>query len=279
MLFLILKQPQVLQPSSSLPRPTDHAQGKLIKPQHTEAHSECTIQGIHQGVAHVDESFTHGLQQESIWGLEDQPFSSSPQFTKDVAKSTTLEANLNMTVNAQKPYHLANNQINDMQFVPTSIQTLTQSGTGDQAKRVGRNQSSLEDYTSHPKSSQLFKPSALNSLVPPSVSEASPSRTPTCKNSPIVTPCNSAKLQITSSQTNLANNLNPKASKLRPPSVSFKQKPLSNPRLEPHNFQAKTSIPRPLTKRKEMQNPNGSLNSGDCLASNRYSRLPKPKIH
>lgn len=272
--------PQVLQPSSSLPRPTDHAQGKLIKPQHIEAHSEYTAQSIRQGAAHLDESFTHGLQQDSNCGLEDRPRSSSPQFTKDVAKSTPLEADLNVTMDAQEPYHLANNQISDMQFVPTSIHTLTQADTVDQAKRVGRNQSSPEDYMSQPKSLQPFKPSTLNSLVPPSASESSLSRTPTCKNSPIITPCNSAKLELTPNQTNLANNLNPKASKLRPPSGSSKQKQISSPRLEPQNFQTKTSIPRPLIKRKEiMQNPNGNLNSGDCLASNRYSRLPKPKIH
>jgi hypothetical protein len=120
----------------------------------------------------------------------------------------------------------------------------------------------------------------LSSLVPPPDSESSPSRTPTCKKSPIITPCNSAKLQPTSSQTNLANNLNLKASKLRPPSSSFKQKQISSPGLEPQNFQAKTNIPRPLTRQKEIvQNPNGNLHSGDCLASNRCSRLPKPKIH
>lgn len=212
--------------------------------------------------------------------MEDRPFSSSLQFTNNVAKSIPSEANLNTTMDAQEPYHLANDQINDLQIVPTSPQTLIQSSTVDQAKRIGRNQSSLEDYTCQPKSLQLFKPSILNSLVPPSVSESSSSRTPTCKNSPIIAPCNSAKLKLTSSQTNLANNLSLKASKLRPPSSSFKQKQISNPRPEAQNFQAKTSIPRPLTKRKEiMQNPNGNLNSGDCLASNRYSRLPKPKIH
>ncbi|XP_039073995.1 serine-rich coiled-coil domain-containing protein 2 isoform X1 [Hyaena hyaena] len=272
--------PQVLQPSSSLPRPTDHAQGKLIKPQHIEAHSECTSQGIHQGVSHLDESFTHGLQQESNYSLEDRPFSSSPEFTEDVAKITPSEADLKMTMNAQEPYHSTNNQISDMQFVPTSLQTLPQSSTVDQATRVGRNQSSLEGYTSQPKSLLLFKPSISNSLVPPPVSESSPSRTPTCKKSPIITPCSSSKLQPTSSQTNLASNSNPKASKLRPPSGSFKQKQISSSQPEPQNFQAKTSIPRPLTRRKEiMQNLNGNLNSGDCLASNRYSRLPKPKIH
>ncbi|XP_054098867.1 serine-rich coiled-coil domain-containing protein 2 isoform X7 [Callithrix jacchus] len=271
--------PQVLQPSSSLPRPTDHTQGKLIKPQHIEAHSESSIQETHQGVAHLEESFTHILQQESNHGSEDQSFSSSPQLM-DAAKSTPSEANLNMTVNAQEPYHLANNQISDMQFIPTSLQTPPQSSTVDQAKRVGRNQSPSVGYMPQPKSLQLLKPSILSSLVPPPVSESSPSRTPACKKSPIITTCNSAKLQPTSSQTNLSNNQNLKASKLRPPSGSFKQKQPSNPQLEPQSFQAKTSIPRPLTQRKEiMQNPNGNLHSGDCLASNRYSRLPKPKIH
>ncbi|XP_037353322.1 serine-rich coiled-coil domain-containing protein 2 isoform X4 [Talpa occidentalis] len=272
--------PQVLQPSSSLPRPTDHAQGKLIKPQHTEACSEYTVQSNLQGVAHLDKSFTHSLQQESNCGLEDRPFSSSLEFAKDVTKSTPSEANLNMTTDAQEPYHLVNNQISDIQLVPTSLQSLPQSSTVDQAKRVGRNLSSPEGYTSQPKPSQLFKPPILNSLVPPPVSESSPSRTPTCKKSPLITPCNSAKLQPASSQTNLANNTNPKASKLRPPSGFFKQKQISNPLVEPQNFQAKTSIPRPLLRRKEiMQSQNGNLNSGDCLASNRYSRLPKPKIH
>ncbi|CAK6436521.1 unnamed protein product [Pipistrellus nathusii] len=183
-------------------------------------------------------------------------------------------------MDAPEPYRLANNPIKDTQVVPTSSQTLTPSSAGDQAKRGGRNQSLPEDDTSQLRSLQLLKPSNLSSLVPPSVPESSPSRTPACTNSPVIVPCNSAKIQLTSSQTNLVNNLNPRASKLRPPSGSFKQKQISNPRPEPQNFQAKTSIPRPLARRKEiMQNPNGNLNSGDCLSSNRYSRLPKPKIH
>ncbi|EPY88972.1 hypothetical protein CB1_000142012 [Camelus ferus] len=214
-------RPQVLQPSSSLPRPTDPAQGKLAKPQHIEALSERTAQDAHQGVAHPDGNFTRGLQQESNNRLEGQPFSSSPQFTKDVTKSTPSAANLNMTMNTEEPYHSASHQISAMQFVPTSLQTPPQSSTVDQAKGVGRNQPSPEGYTSQPKSLQLLKPSVLNSLVPPPVPETSPSRTHT-------------------------------SSKLRPPSGSFKQKQTSSPRLEPPNLQAKTSIPRPLMRRKEI---------------------------
>lgn len=272
--------PQVLQPSCSLPRPTDHAQGKLTKPQHTEARSECMVQGLHQGSAHPDGSFSHGSQQENSSGLEDQPFPSSPQFTVVAAKRTPSEVNWNMAMNAQEPCHLEKNQSSDMQFVPSSLQTPAQSSTEDQAMRIGRDQSLLVGCPSQPKSLQLLKPPVLNSLAPPPDSESSPSRTPTCKKSPVVTQCNSAKLQPTSGQASLDPNL--KVSKLRPPSTSFKQKQTSipNPRPEPQNFQAKTSIPRTLARQKEiMQNPNGSLHSGDCLASNRYSRLPKPKIH
>ncbi|XP_016048363.1 serine-rich coiled-coil domain-containing protein 2 isoform X3 [Erinaceus europaeus] len=274
--------PQVLQPSSNLPRPTDHTQGKLIKPQHTEAHSECTIQATHQDVARLDESCACDLQPESSHGPEEQqPFASRLQCTRDVVESPSSEADLNMTRDAQEPHHLADYQVSDMQSVPTSLQTLPQPNVAEQAKRVGGGgQPSPEGCTSQPKSWKLPKPSMLNSLVPPPVYELLPNRTSTCKKSSVITPCNSAKLQPTSSQTNLASNPSPKVSKLRPPSGSFKQKQISNPRVEPQNFQSKTNIPRPLIRRKEiMQNANGNLNSGDCLASNRYSRLPKPKIH
>lgn len=235
---------------------------------------------MHQSSALPDGGFTHGLQQENNYDLENRPSSSSPQFKMDVTKSAPSEANLNMTMNVQEPYRLTKNQISDMQFIPTSLQTPPQLNIVDQAKRVGRDQSPPVGYPSQPKSLKLLKPSTLSSLAPPPDSESSPSRTPTSKKSPTITPCNSAKLQPTSSQTNLANNLNLKTSKLRPPSSSFKQKQISSPQLEPQNFQSKTSIPRPLARQKEiMQNPNGNLHSGDCLASNRYSRLPKPKIH
>ncbi|XP_038204392.1 serine-rich coiled-coil domain-containing protein 2 isoform X4 [Arvicola amphibius] len=262
--------PQVLQPSSSHPRSTDHAQGKLIKPQHTEVHSEHRVQGMCQDGAHPDGSFTHGLQQENSYDLEECPLSPSPQFTVDVVKDIPSETNLSMTMNAQEPDHLVKNQISDMQFVPTPPQTPSQSSTVDQTKRVGRNQSP------QPKSKHL-KPSILSSLAPPD-SDSSPRRTSTYKKSPVIAPCN-LKHQPTSNQNNLANNLNLKTSKLRPPSGTLKQKQISNSQLEPQNFQAKTSIPRPLARSKELQNPHSSLHSGDCVASNRYSRLPKPKIH
>lgn len=267
--------PQVLQCSSSLPRPTDHAQGKLIKPQHIEVHNERTVPGIHHGVVHLDKSFTPSLKQGN-YGLGEHRFSSSPQFTKDLSKGTSSEVNLNTSVDAQETY-LATNQSHDEQIVDTSLQTLPQSSIEDQAKRVGKNHSSPEVYTCQSKSLQHFKPSMLNSSVPTPVPESSPSRTPICKKSPIITSYDSTKLHSTASQISLANS---KVSKLRPPSGSFKQKQLSAPRTEPQTIQAKTSIPRPLIRKKEIiQNPNGNLNSGDCLAYNRYSRLPKPKIH
>lgn len=223
-----------------------------------------------QDGVHPDGSFTHGLQQENSYDLEDCLLSPSPPFTADVVKDIPSETNLSVTINAQEPYHLAKNQTSDLQFVPTPPQTPSQSSTVDQTKRVGRNQSP------QPKSKHL-KPSILSSLAPPD-SDSSPRRTSTYKKSPVITPRNS-KHQPMSNQNNLANNLNLKTSKLRPPSGTLKQKQISSSQLEPQNFQAKTSIPRPLARTKELQNPHSSLHSGDCVASNRYSRLPKPKIH
>lgn len=224
------------------------------------------------GGAHPDGRFTHGLQQDSSHGLEERPSSSSPQFPVDVVKATPSETNLSVARSAQEPYHLAEKKPSDMQFVTPPPQTPSQSSTVDQTKRGGRNQ------CPQPKSLQLLKPSNLSSLTPPPDSDSSPSRTSTCKKAPGITPCNS-KHQPTSNQNNLANHLNPKTSKLRPPSGSFKQKQISNSQVEPQNFQAKTSIPRPLSRSKELHAPHSSLHSGDCVASNRYSRLPKPKIH
>ncbi|KAL1780550.1 serine-rich coiled-coil domain-containing protein 2 isoform X6 [Sigmodon hispidus] len=219
-----------------------------------------------QGGTHPDGSFAHGLQQDSSCGLEDHPFSSSPQFTMDVVKDIEPETNLSMTIKAQEPSHLAANQTSDMQFVPSPPQTPSKSSTVDHTKR---------NQSPQPKSLQHLKPSTLSSLAHYPDSDSSPSRTYTCKKAPVIAPSNS-KHQPTSNQNNLANNLNLKASKLRPPSGSFKQKQISNPQLQP---QAKTSIPRPLARPKELQNPHSSFHSGDCVASNRYSRLPKPKIH
>ncbi|XP_004641279.1 serine-rich coiled-coil domain-containing protein 2 isoform X1 [Octodon degus] len=272
--------PQVLQPSSSLPRPTDHAQGKLTKPPHTEAHSECTVQGLCQDSAHPDGSCSRSSQQENSSGLEDRPFPSSPQLKVDAARCTPCEVNLNMTTNVPEPSNLEKNQSSDTQFVP-SLQTPAQSSTEDQATGIGSDHSLQMGYPSQPKSLQLLKPSTLSSLAPPPDSKSAPSKTPTSKKSLIVTPYNSPKLQPASGQGSLTN-MNLKASKLRPPSTFFKQKQVGNagPGPEPQNFQAKTSIPRPLVRQKEiMQNPSGNFHSGDCLASNRYSRLPKPKIH
>lgn len=233
------------------------------------------VQGIHHGV-HLEKSFTPSLKQESNHGLEECPFSASSQFTTDVAKGASSEINLNTNMDAQEPY-LASNQSSGEQMVHASLQTLPQSSVVAHVQRVGRNHSSPEGNADQPKSLQHSKPSVLSSRVPPPVSESSPSRTPTCKIPPMVTACDPTKLQPTSNQISHANS---KVSKLRPPSGSFRQRQLSSPRAEPQNFQVKTSIPRPLIRRKEIvQNPNGSLNSGDCLASGRYSRLPKPKIH
>ncbi|XP_068927450.1 serine-rich coiled-coil domain-containing protein 2 isoform X2 [Petaurus breviceps papuanus] len=271
--------PQVLQPSSNLPRPTDHAQGKLIKPQHIEAHSESPIVGLHQDVESLNESFADDFQQKSDYGLAELPQSlKSPLIKKEFATNIPSEEHLSMTGNVSKPNQLTGNKMNELESAPSF-----QVSTGeDQAQKAAKNQPLPTAGTTHPKALQLQKPSVKNSLVPcpGTISESSHYRPTACKTSELTT-CNAEKLQTTS-QTSLISKPNQKASKLRPPSVSsLKQKQIiSSPRQEPQNFQGKTNIPRPLTQRKEiMQHQTANFHSGDCLTSKRYSRLPKPKIH
>ncbi|XP_074088664.1 serine-rich coiled-coil domain-containing protein 2 isoform X1 [Macrotis lagotis] len=262
--------PQVLQPSSNLPRPTDHAQGKLIKPQHIEARSESPIMGLHQDVERLIENFADDFQQKSDYGLKELPQSlKSSLIMKKFAKTTSSEESLNMTGNVSKPNQLTNNKRSELESAPC-FQVSTRE---DQDQKAG---------TTHPKALQLPKPSDNKPLVPcpGTISESSHHRPTADKTSELAT-CNPAKLQITS-QTSLISKPNQKASKLRPPSVSsVKQKQIiSSPRHEPQNFQGKTNIPRPLTQKKEiMQHQTANFHSGDCLTSKRYSRLPKPKIH
>ncbi|XP_043844111.1 serine-rich coiled-coil domain-containing protein 2 isoform X2 [Dromiciops gliroides] len=271
--------PQVLQPSSNLPRPTDHAQGKLIKPQHIEAHSESPVEGLHQDVECLNENSADGFQQKSDYGLKEQPQSlKSSLILKEFAKNIPSQEYLNMTGNVSKPNQLTSNKTSELESA-SSFQVSTGE---DQAQKAVKNQPLPTAGTTHPKALQLQKPSVDNSLVPypGTISESSHDRPTACKTSELTT-CNPAKLQ-TASQTSLISKPNQKASKLRPPSVSsFKQKQIVNsPRQEPQNFQGKTSIPRPLTQRKEIvQHQTANFHSGDCLTSKRYSRLPKPKIH
>ncbi|XP_072484631.1 serine-rich coiled-coil domain-containing protein 2 isoform X2 [Notamacropus eugenii] len=271
--------PQVLQPSSNLPRPTDHAQGKLIKPQHIEAHSKSPIVGLHQDVECLNENFADDFQRKSDYGLTELPQSlKSPLIMKESATYIPSEEHLSMTGNVSKPNQLTGNKTSELESAPSF-----QVSTGeDQAQKAVKNQPLSTAGTTHSKALQLQKPSVENSLVPypGTISESSHNRPTACKTSELTT-CNPAKLQTTS-QTTLINKPNQKASKLRPPSVSsFKQKQIiSSPKQEPQSFQGKTNIPRPLTQRKEsMQHQTANFHSGDCLTSKRYSRLPKPKIH
>ncbi|XP_027702098.1 serine-rich coiled-coil domain-containing protein 2 isoform X1 [Vombatus ursinus] len=271
--------PQVLQPSSNLPRPTDHAQGKLIKPQHIEAHSESPVVGLREDVERLNENFADDFQQKSDYGLTELPQSlKSPLIMKELAMNIPSEEYLSMRRNVSKPNQLTSNKTSELESAP-----FFQVSTGeDQAQKAVKNQPWPIAGMTHPKALQLQKPSVENSSVPypGTISESSHDRPTACKTSELTT-CNSAKLPTTS-QTSLISKPNQKASKLRPPSVSsLKQKQImSSPKQEPQNFQGKTNIPRPLTQRREiMQHQTANFHSGDCLTSKRYSRLPKPKIH
>ncbi|XP_056653303.1 serine-rich coiled-coil domain-containing protein 2 isoform X3 [Monodelphis domestica] len=262
--------PQVLQPSSNLPRPTDHTQGKLIKPQHIVAHSESSLVGLHQNIEHLNENFADGHQQKNDYGLKELSQSlKSPLIMKELAKKTPSEELLSVTGKVSKSNQLTSNKISELESAPSFQVSIGE----DQVKKALKNQPLPTAGTTHSKALQLQKPSIDNS-------ESSQDRPTACNTSELTT-CNPAKLQTASQTSLISNKSNQKASKLRPPSISsFKQKQISSPRQESQNFQGKTSIPRPLTQKKEIiQHQTANFHSGDCLTSKRYSRLPKPKIH
>ncbi|TFK05698.1 serine/threonine-protein kinase TAO3 [Platysternon megacephalum] len=154
-----------------------------------------------------------------------------------------------------------------------------------QTKLAAKSQPSSPNQASQPKTLRASEPPNQNALVPPTVANtASSPNCSTASKAELPPPSSATQLQPTSSQTHLKSKPSQRISKLRPPTISFvKSKQISSPMLispEPQNSHSKTNIPRPLAQRKEnVQNQNTGLRSGDSLASNRHSRLPKPKTH
>ncbi|XP_039403759.1 serine-rich coiled-coil domain-containing protein 2 isoform X2 [Mauremys reevesii] len=276
--------PQVLQPSSSLPSSTDLAQGKLIKTPHTEAHSEYPKQGLHENGDHHNQNAANGSHTNSLNELN--ILLSKRLNIKDLNESEPVEDNLKVKKSAKEPGELASNEDGTLQSLPSSCQTPTQMDARDvQTKLAAKSQPSSPNQASQPKTLRASEPPNQNALVPPSVANtASSPNCPTASKAELPSPSSATQLQPTSSQTHLKSKPSQRISKLRPPTISFvKSKQISNPMLicqEPQNSHSKTNIPRPLAQRKEnVQNQNTGLRSGDSLASNRHSRLPKPKTH
>ncbi|XP_050814507.1 serine-rich coiled-coil domain-containing protein 2 isoform X2 [Gopherus flavomarginatus] len=282
--FCRRSSPQVLQPSSSLPSSTDLAQGKLIKTPHIEAHSEYPKQGLHENGDHHNQNAANGSHTNSLNELN--ILLSKRLNIKDLNESEPVEDNLKVKKSAKEPGELASNKDSTLQSLPSSCQTPTQMDARDvQTKLAAKSQPSSANQASQPKTLRASEPPNQNALVPPSVANtASSPNCSTVSKAELPSLSSATQLQPTSSQTHLKSKLSQRISKLRPPTISFvKSKQISSPMLislEPQNSHSKTNIPRPLAQRKEnVQNQNTGLHSGDSLASNRHSRLPKPKTH
>uniref|UniRef100_A0A8D0GBK1 Coiled-coil serine rich protein 2 n=1 Tax=Sphenodon punctatus TaxID=8508 RepID=A0A8D0GBK1_SPHPU len=253
--------PQVLQPSSSHPSSTDLAQGKLTKMPHIEAHSEYTKQSPHVNGEQQNLNAANGSITNSLNELN--ALLSTQLNIKDLDENTPSE-NVKVKENTKESGQM-------------TIQT----------KLAVKSQPSLTNQASRPKTSRTAKPPSQSALVPPVVALTASSLdgSRTSKEPQLPPPSCPTQLQPISSQANLKSKQTQQISKLRPPTISFKTKQISNLKStlispEPQNTKPKTNLPRPLAQRKEnMQNQNIGLHAGDSLASNQHSRLPKPKTH
>ncbi|XP_033004726.1 serine-rich coiled-coil domain-containing protein 2 isoform X4 [Lacerta agilis] len=268
--------PQVLQPSSHLPSFTDLAQGKLIKTSHIGAHSEPTEDqkksAGHESQNAADGSFTNSLNELSTLNTQ-----------LNVRKS---EENAHSTKNIkvrEKPKELSGRKFNTLHSHPSSHSASQVNTQEVQTKLVLKNNCSRTNQASAPKSSRATKTPKQNALVPPpvTVAAASADGSSASKEPEQLPPSYPTQLQLASSQSDLSHK-SQKISKLRPPTISFRPKQMTNPKImmppESQNTWSKTNHSRQLIQAKEnMQNQDSNIHSGDCVAPNRHSRLPKPK--
>ncbi|KAF7247409.1 Serine-rich coiled-coil domain-containing protein 2 [Varanus komodoensis] len=273
-------QPQVLQPSSLLPRFTDLAQGKLIKTSHTAALSENPSQDQQKTGGHEHQNAANGSCTNSL------NVPSTLNTRLNVKKSEENSHSIKNVKVREKTKELTGRKSNMLQTHPSSCQSSAQHNTQEvQTKLVLKNNYSRTNEASPPKTSRATKPPKQNALVPPpvTVAAASPEGSPASKEPKLMPPGSPAQLQSASSQPDL-NRKSQRTSKLRPPTISFRPKQTTNPSImippEHQNSSPQTNHSRQLTQAKEnMQNQDSSIRSGDSVASNRHSRLPKPKTY
>ncbi|XP_044276287.1 serine-rich coiled-coil domain-containing protein 2 isoform X1 [Varanus komodoensis] len=272
--------PQVLQPSSLLPRFTDLAQGKLIKTSHTAALSENPSQDQQKTGGHEHQNAANGSCTNSL------NVPSTLNTRLNVKKSEENSHSIKNVKVREKTKELTGRKSNMLQTHPSSCQSSAQHNTQEvQTKLVLKNNYSRTNEASPPKTSRATKPPKQNALVPPpvTVAAASPEGSPASKEPKLMPPGSPAQLQSASSQPDL-NRKSQRTSKLRPPTISFRPKQTTNPSImippEHQNSSPQTNHSRQLTQAKEnMQNQDSSIRSGDSVASNRHSRLPKPKTY
>nr|XP_028585126.1 serine-rich coiled-coil domain-containing protein 2 isoform X2 [Podarcis muralis] len=275
-MLLYCGRPQVLQPSSHLPSFTDLAQGKLIKTSLIGAHNEPTEDqkksAGHETQNAADGSFTNRLNELSTLNTQ-----------LNVRKS---EENAHSTKNVkvrEKPKELSGRKFNTLHSHPSSHSSSQVNAQEVQTKLVLKNNCSRTNQASAPKSSRATKTPKQNALVPPPVTvAAAPADGSSASKEPEqLPPSHPTQLQLASSQSDQSHK-SQKISKLRPPTISFRPKQTTNPKImmppESQNTWSKTNHSRQLIQAKEnMQNQDSNIHSGDCVAPNRHSRLPKPK--
>uniref|UniRef100_A0A8D0KCU6 Coiled-coil serine rich protein 2 n=1 Tax=Salvator merianae TaxID=96440 RepID=A0A8D0KCU6_SALMN len=272
--------PQVLQPSSLLPRFTDLAQGKLIKTSHIVAHSEhlCEDQQNNDGHEYqnaADGSFTNSLNDLST--LKSQ---------LNVKKLEENAHSIKNVKNREKPKEVTSKKSNALKSHPISSQSSTQVNTQEtQTRFVLKSHYPRTNQASQPKISRATKSPKQNALVPPQVTVAatSPDSNSASKEPEHLPPSSPTQLQSTPSRCDL-DSKSQRTSKLRPPTVSFRPKQTTNPKIsvtpESQNSWSKPNYSRQLTQAKEnLQIQDSSIHSVDSIASNRHSRLPKPKTY
>uniref|UniRef100_A0A6J0UFD2 Serine-rich coiled-coil domain-containing protein 2 isoform X1 n=1 Tax=Pogona vitticeps TaxID=103695 RepID=A0A6J0UFD2_9SAUR len=280
--------PQVLQPSSLLPRFTDIAQGKLIKMSPIVARSE------------------HPSQDQQIMDGREYQNAADGSGTNNLNELSTLntqlyegksEKNANSTKNVkggEKSKDLTSRKFNTLQSHLSSSKSSAHLTTQEMpTKLVLKNSCSRTNQASPPKTSRAAKPPKQNALVPPPVSVAAAAAATVAATAPdgsfvskepdILPSSDPAQLQSAPSQSEM-NSKSRRTSKLRPPTVSFRPKQTTHPKvmipLNHQNTCSQTNHSRQLTQAKEnMQNEDISVHSGDGVPPNRHSRLPKPKTY
>ncbi|XP_016851256.2 serine-rich coiled-coil domain-containing protein 2 isoform X4 [Anolis carolinensis] len=271
--------PQILQPSSLLPRFTDLTQGKLTKTSRIVAHSEHPNQDdLQQG----GQEYQHAANGSCASSLDELSTLNTQLNEKKSEENAHSVKNVKIREKPKDPTDRKMNTLHsNPSFSPSAIQMNTRGG---QTKPVLKSSCSRTNQASLPKTSRATKLPKQNALVPPSVpvAEAASLNSTFASKDPELLPLSSAaQPQSISSQFDFCSK-SQRSSKLRPPTISYKPKPLTKVMMPPEhrNPSSQTNHSRQMTQAKEnMQHQDSSVQPGERVSSSRQSRLPKPKTY
>nr|XP_060624944.1 serine-rich coiled-coil domain-containing protein 2 isoform X1 [Anolis sagrei ordinatus] len=273
--------PQILQPSSLLPRFTDLTQGKLTKISRIAAHNEHLNQDdLQQG----GQEYQHAANGSCASSLDELSTLNTQLNEKKSEENAHSVKNVKIR---EKPKDLTDRKMNTLHSHPSfSSSAIKMNARGGQTKPVLKTSCSRTNQALLPKTSRATKLPKQNALVPPSVpvaEAASSNSTFASKDPELLRPSSAAQPQSVSSQFDLCNK-SQRNSKLRPPAISFNPKPVTNPKVmmppEHQNPSSQTNHSRQTMQAKEnIQHQDSSVQPGERLSSSRQSRLPKPKTY